>query len=204
MNRTIERRSMIDRQPACYPCFHFVSYPTENGENLRVVPFGLCRIVKGPMKLCALPRKERAITGGIVTDSDDIIETRMKEVMQVFRGLCGDIDSDFLHDAHCRRMHTFRLKTCRTNFDALPAIMTKEPFGHLRPTGIAGAQDQYVNDRISHTASTPRARASPFPQESRESFSVASVRLRVGRARAQKCLQTCRKRRLLQPIVNPG
>jgi hypothetical protein len=68
---------------------------------------------------------------GSVADGDYVVELFIFEPVYVFRGMSGDIDSDFFHHFHASGMQAFRLGTSAVHIKSITRHIPKQSLRHL-------------------------------------------------------------------------
>src|SRR5207248_1740665 len=77
-----------------------------------------------------------------VANGEHCVEGLRSKLIHRFRSMPGDIDADFLHHSDRFRTHDARFGARALHVIQIARIVTQEPFRHLAPRRIAGAEDQ--------------------------------------------------------------
>ena len=88
------------------------------------------------------PREDRTALFGVVADCEHKVEGLTGELLNVFRRMRRDIDSNLPHSCYCFRSNETGSTACAFDFESIAGIMTKQTFRHLAACGICGAKNQ--------------------------------------------------------------
>src|SRR5947209_2293156 len=86
--------------------------------------------------------ENRAAFLGVVADRDDVIEPLTVELIHMLRAMAAYVDAQLTHGGYRFRPHSAGLRAGALDLELIAGIMPQQPFGHLAPCGIAGAEDQ--------------------------------------------------------------
>jgi hypothetical protein len=78
---------------------------------------------------------------GVITDGNDDINSNIKVIIYRFRFMVGNINSQLIHNRYRSRMEMGGMTAGAVYFEFVPGPMPQQAFGHLRSTGIAGADE---------------------------------------------------------------
>jgi hypothetical protein len=121
-----------------------VAHSTELVEHFLLGSRGMGRVVKAPVESVHLSRKHGAGLIGVAADGDDRVDVAAKEFLEVFGGVAGDIDPDFLEDLDGPRVDIASgLGACAGDFDEISGSGAKDSLGKVAPAGVSGAEDEY-------------------------------------------------------------
>jgi hypothetical protein len=87
---------------------NLVPDPAKHDQFVRVGSKGMSRIVNPPMMPVRLAWKHGASLIGISAHRDDRLDRLVEKLVQVFRAVLRDVDSDFLHHLDGKWMHVAR------------------------------------------------------------------------------------------------
>src|SRR3990172_3830655 len=114
-------------------------------------------IIKAYVDYLRCTRKQRALLVGAVADGDYVVEGDLRYFVNGLRALAGNIDACLLHNRHSPRVEPVRSDSRGVRLDDLPLEMPRPPFGHLAPAGVARAQEEHLDSRVSFLHSFSRS-----------------------------------------------
>ena len=98
------------------------------------------RIIETDMHHAGITRKYRTGFVRVTTHSDNHIQMRVCELIEVLRLVTRNIHPGFVHHPYGIRIHPVRIHTGRKRLNDVSFQMTGPTLSHLTPTGIAGTQ----------------------------------------------------------------
>jgi hypothetical protein len=114
----------------------------ERGQPLTVGALHGSGILEAPMQALGFSRKYRTSFFRAVADGNNVIEVLTDELIHKLRIVAGNIDLDLVHDFDRFRPDIRWPSACAKRFEPIPCDVPEQPFGHLAPRGIAGADEQ--------------------------------------------------------------
>jgi hypothetical protein len=99
-------------------------------------------VIETPMDAQGVGGENGAALSGLVADGNHKVKRLPGELVHRFRPLAGDINPDFTHCGDGFRANGARLCAGARNLKRSASIVPKQPFRHLAPGRISGAEDQ--------------------------------------------------------------
>jgi len=119
-----------------------VPYPAEPGPDFIIRPIECRGVRETLMNFFLSARKERTCFLCGITDGNNRLNSPPEELIDKFRPVPGDINSDLYHHLDRHRMDLAFFGSTTENFIAVTVLCIHVPFRHLGAGGVVGADEQ--------------------------------------------------------------
>src|SRR5690349_14683223 len=134
-----------------------VANAPERSQARLPVAFDGGRVLEAPVDALGRVGENRAALPRVVTDGDDVVESPARELVDRFRAVAGDVDSELLHRLDRLGTDVARARPRARDLERGAAVVAQQPLGHLAAGRVARAENENTG-AIRHRSS-PRPRA---------------------------------------------
>src|SRR5829696_2996981 len=122
--------------------FYLVTNAAKDSESPELIAFRCRRIVKAPMNLFCLTRKNRTLFASIVTNRDHVIKFLIDKLINRLRAVLGNINADIAHRRNRLGSNTTRRHAGTCYIKHFPRHLAQQTFRHLATCRVSGAKKQ--------------------------------------------------------------